>query len=121
MGQHTWFYRDQELRKKEIELWNRLDAHDDGTIWLEDAEIDQINDEITNISKQNDAEYHDLFRTGKRNKDGTYTDDTILSKKDCDKWLEENNDLVSWGEEKVYRKLLNAFWEKYPNGAIDFG
>ncbi len=51
MGQHTWFYRDQELRKKEVELWKRLDAHDEGQIWLEDIEIIQINDEIHNISK----------------------------------------------------------------------
>jgi hypothetical protein len=121
MGQHTWFYRDQELRKKEIELWQRLDAHDDGEIFLEDIEITQINEEIDIIRKQNDAEYHDLFRTGKRNTDRTYTDDKILSKKECNQWLEENKESVSWDDEDVCRKLLNEFWEVYPNGAIDFG
>jgi hypothetical protein len=121
MGQHTWFYKDQELRKKELELWERLDSHEDGDIWLEDIEIIQINYEIDIISKQNDADYHDLFRTDKRNKDGTYTDDIIYSKKECDQWLEENKELVRWGDEEVCRKLLNEFWEKYPKGAIDFG
>jgi len=119
VGQHTWFYRDQELRRKEIELWAKLDAYDNGEIWLDDLELLQINHEINKIRKQNDTEYHDIFRTNKRNEDNTYIDDVILSKANCDEWLEENKDLVNW-EERINRKLLNKFWEKYPNGAIDF-
>ena len=133
MGQHTWFYKDQELRAKEVELWKKLDQHDDGTIWLDDMEIYQINHEIDEIVKSNGAEFHDLFRTGKRNEDGTYTDDVILSKEQCDKWLKDNSDTVSfrhvyWETEEVEAqhraaalKSLNEFWEKYPKGCIDFG
>jgi Zn-finger nucleic acid-binding protein len=121
MGQHTWFHKDQNLLKKEVELYKKVDAHENGEIWLDDLELYQIEQELREITINNEADYHDLFRTHKRNVDGTYTDDVIYSKEECDQWLKDNEHLVTWSYEKEYRKLLNEFWEKYPNGAINFG
>jgi hypothetical protein len=121
MGQHTWFFKDQEILKKEDEIERKLNAHDEGEIDLDYAELNRLEYELDSLLNVYEAEYHDLFRTIKRSEDGSYTDDIILSKDDCDKWLEENCHLVSWGDEEVYRKLLNEFWEKYPNGLIRFG
>lgn len=118
MGQHTWFCKDQDLFKKEQGLYDKIDAHENDKIWLDDLELHQIEHEIDEIHESNKAEYHDLFRTHKRNPDGTYTNDIIHSK---EQWLNDNKHLVSWNDEKVCRKSLNEFWEKYPNGAIYFG
>jgi Zn-finger nucleic acid-binding protein len=120
MGQHIWFHKDQNLLKKEVELYKKVDAHENGEIWLDDLELYQIEQELREITINNEADYHDLFRTHKRNVDGTYTDDVIYSKEECDQWLKDNEHLVTWSYEKEYRKLLNEFWEKYPNGAINF-
>jgi hypothetical protein len=120
MGQHTWFYKNKEERKKELELWEKLDKHDTGEDWLDYLEIDQINNQINLIRKANDSEYHDLFRTNKRNPDRTYTDDSIESEEDCYKWLKDNKEFV-YSYNKEDEKILKEFWTKYPNGAIDFG
>jgi hypothetical protein len=133
MGQHTWFYKNQDLRKKEIELCKKINDHDSGIAWLDDMELYQIEHEIKKIGEDNRAEYHDLFRTNKMDEDGTYTNDVIYSKKECLKWLEDNKESISFKyvyneteeEEAQHRieslKSLNEFWEKYPNGFIDFG
>jgi hypothetical protein len=133
MGQHTWFYKDQGLREKEIELLKKIDDHESDITWLDDLEIYQVEHEIKKIRETNKTEYHDLFRTNKMYEDGTYIDDVIRSKEECNKWLEENKETISFKyfyneteeEEEQHRieslKSLNEFWEKYPNGFIDFG
>ena len=83
MGQHTWFLKSKELYLKQNELYEKLDKFENDEIYLDDLELLQINTEINEIDEQNDAEYHDLFRTSKRNEDGTYIDDVISSKKEC--------------------------------------
>ena len=119
MGQHTWFYKDRKLYEEQQEIYDKLNAHEEGEIWLESEELLQLNHREDEIYRLNEAEYHDLFRTSKRDPDGCYTTDFITSQKDCKKWLEDNKDLISiedWGY-----KLLDKFWNKYPNGVIDFG
>ncbi len=122
MGQHTWFYKDKELREKQIELFEKyLDNFDSNETMLSPSEIDKIYFELAEVSLENETEYHNIFRTSKRKEDNTYIDDVIQSKEECDRWLEENRDTITWEDEVKDYKLLNEFWDKYPNGAIDFG
>ena len=133
MGQHTWFLKSKELYLKQNELYDKLDKFENNEIYLDDLELLQINTEIDEIDEQNDTEYHDLFRTGKRNEDSTYTDDVIFSKKECFEWINKPENLVSFKnchwetdeQEEINRKYcikkLNEFWDKYPNGVIYFG
>lgn len=133
MGQHTWFLKSKELYLKQNELYDKLDKFENNEIYLDDLELLQINTEIDEIDKQNDAEYHDLFRTGKRNEDNTYTDDVIFSKKECFEWIDKHENCVSFKntvfdtDEQVAKykerglKRLKQFWKDYPNGVIYFG
>ena len=133
MGQHTWFLKSKELYLKQNELYDKLDKFENNEIYLDDLELLQINTEIDEIDEQNDAEYHDLFRTGKRNEDSTYIDDVIFSKKECFEWIDKPENLVSFKntifetdeQEKINREYsinkLNEFWDKYPDGVIYFG
>lgn len=133
MGQHTWFKKSKELYLKQNELDEKLDKFENNEIYLDELELLQINTEIDEIDEQNDAEYHDLFRTGKRNEDGTYTDDVLFSRKECFEWIDKPENLVSFKksvfdtdeQEKINRKYsinkLNEFWNKYPDGVIYFG
>ncbi len=81
-------------------------------------EIFQIETRIDEISLLNDADYHDVFRTSKRElNNGEYTLDVIYSKQKCDKWLEDNNQTVYY----MNKEYLEKFWKEFPNGVIDFG
>ena len=133
MGQHTWFLKSKELYLKQNELYEKLYSFEEGEIYLDDMEVYQLNHQIDEIYKENDAEYHDLFRTSKRNGDNTYTDDVIFSRKECFKWIDKPENLVSFKntvfetdeQEKINREYsitkLNDFWDKYPDGVIYFG
>jgi hypothetical protein len=133
MGQHTWFLKDKELYLQQNELYKKLDSFENDEIYLDDLELYQLNSEIDQIDKENEADYHDLFRTSKRNVDGTYTDDVIFSSKECFEWIDKPENLVSFKntmfetdeQERVNRQYsinkLNEFWDKYPNGVIYFG
>jgi hypothetical protein len=133
MGQHTWFLKSKELYLKQNELYEKLDSFEEGEIYLDDMELYQLNHQIDEIDKENDAEYHDLFRTSKRNEDNTYTDDVIFSRKECFEWIDKPKNLVSFKntvfetdeQEKINREYsiskLNEFWDKYPDGVIYFG
>src|SRR5574343_792209 len=130
MGQHTWFLKSKELYLKQNELYEKLDKFENGEIYLDDLELLQLNTEIDEIGEQNDTDYHDLFRTGKRNEDGTYTDDVIFSKKECFEWIDKPENFVSFKntifetdkQEKINREYsinkLNEFWDKYTDGVI---
>ena len=117
MGQHTWCYKNRELYDEEQSLYKALDAHESGERYLDELEIISINSNIDDINELNETDYHDIFRTHKRNIDGTYTDDVIYSKEECDKWLEENKELTS----SLDKELVDLFWKEYPKGVIDFG
>ena len=120
MGQHTWFAKDKNLYLKQQELYKRIDNNvfekDNEIYWLY-KQIDDIESEI-DVTK----EYHDLFRTGKRNINNSYTDDIITSKSECFDWINKDENLVYFNEmtrENVIMRL-NDFWETYPNGIIYF-
>lgn len=115
MGQHTWFKKDKTKYLKVQEIYKKLDDAECGREYLDDLEINQLSNEADKMHNENEAPYHDLFRTNKRNEDGTYTDDVIFSKEECDKWIKDNNIIVT------YPDLLRKFWEDYPNGVIYFG
>lgn len=118
MGLHTWFHKDKTLYDEQTKLFEKLDACEDGKLYLDDLGQLQIHARIDQISELNDAEYHDLFRTSKRNEDGTYTDNIICSKEECYEWL-KNNKHTFFHEE--YRLRLDNFWAEHPNGVISFG
>ncbi len=133
MGMHTWFKKDKVLFLEQRSLYDKIDSHEREEIYLDEAELDQLWHKVNELNKLNDTDYHDLFRTSKRNNDGTYTDDVIFSRKECFAWLEDNKDFVSFRntvfdtDEQIIEnknrsiKMLNEFWEKYPDGVIYFG
>ena len=132
MGQHTWFVKDKLLHRVQQEYYDKLDNHEDGLIYLDDSEIAQLNYEIECIDKFNETDYHDLFRTGKRDPDGQYISDIITSKEECFDWINDPENLVSFKntifdsdeQELINREKsiiwLNEFWDKYPDGLIYF-
>lgn len=115
MGQHTWFTSSKEAYLK----------------------LQELNDEdweaVKTLFSSLKTKYHDLFRTSKRNEDGTYTDDILTSRDETFKWLENNSKYVSYkhtfdetekqeleNKEKCIQ-LINEFWDEYPEGIIYFG
>jgi hypothetical protein len=132
MGQHTWFSKNKQLYLQQEKLYDKIDAHEKNEIYLDEIELLQIESEIDEIDEKNNTDYQDLFRTGKRNSDGTYTDDIIFSRKECFDWIENPENLVSFKntifdtdeQEEINRKRainkLNAFWDEYPDGIIHF-
>lgn len=130
MGMHTWFFKNKTLYDQREELYNKLDSYENGIINLE---IEQLNDQIDQIDEEGETEYHDLFRYGGRNDDGTYSYKIITSESECFKFLEDEKSLISFKmtvfdtdeKENEYRKYsyqkLKEFWNKYPDGVIYFG
>jgi hypothetical protein len=120
MGQHTWFYKSKDLYLKQNELYEKLDAHDEGIIYLDELELLQISTEIDKIEIDNKAKHHDLFRTSKRNEDRSYIDDTLFSKEECFDWISKNIEFVYLYDEKSREELIE-FWNENPHGVITFG
>jgi len=133
MGQHTWFRKDKETYLKLNEIYDKLYKHETGEEWLDDLDILHLESESSDLYDQNETDYHDLFRTSKRNEDGTYTDDVLFSYEETLKWMEDNKEHVSFSHtvfdspEKIEEnkkwcfQKLREFWAEYPNGVIDFG
>lgn len=117
MGLHTWFYKNNKLYKENEKLYNDLDKHEKDEIYLDEFEVRQIQLRIDEIDEKNDVEFHDCFRTNKREQDNSYTTDIIYSENECNKWLIDNSDLIYY----MNKDSLNEFWNKYPDGVIDFG
>ena len=68
-----------------------------------------------------DAGLHDVFRIG------DYPEDELLSFEETLQFLERNNDKIFWGSspdhigrEEVIKRL-KEFWDKNPDGLIEFG
>lgn len=116
MGQHTWFCKSSALYKERSELYEKLGQHENFEIYLDDIEVLQIETKIDEIEKLNETDFHDCFRTSKRELNGQYTQDVIYSKQECDKWIEDNKDTI-YSMDKDY---INKFWNEYPDGVIYF-
>lgn len=118
MGQHTWFYKEKDKYLKMLELYEKeekVENYEDG---YNELDAQAFYEESKKLREENEAAYHDCFRTSKRNEDGTYIDDVvILSKEDCDIWLENNRETIY----SMDRESLDKFWEEHPNGVICFG
>jgi hypothetical protein len=99
------------------ELYAKLDKHESGEEWLDDLDLQHIRYEIDELDEINKTDYHDMFRTSKRNADNTYTDDVLFSKQECDNWLEENSETIYYMD----KDYLDRFWNEYPDGVIYFG
>jgi hypothetical protein len=131
MGLHTWFYKNKFLYKEREQLYIKIDKHDNGDIHLDYLELNYLHNRCSDIDDLIETDYHDLFRTNKREVDGQYTNDVIYSKEQCDKWILENEVDFShtiFDTPEQIEKLkefsliqLNKFWEEYPHGCIDFG
>ena len=126
MGQHTWFVKSKAAYLEQEELYERLENDYTGEFSYD------LNVDINKIEKENNAEYHDLFRTSKRNLDGTYTSDTLSSLAETLEWISnpENHvtfrrtvfdtQLVELKYQEEALEKLKEFWEKYPEGLIYF-
>ena len=117
MAQHTWFSRDKKIYDKIVSIEKRIEDHENDLKFLDDLEIYQLRSELSDLHKKGDTEFHDCFRTSKRESDGDYCKDVIYSEVECDKWLDENKETVY----QIDKVRLSQFWKKYPNGVIYFG
>ena len=127
MGQHTWFVKSKTIYLELEELYNKLEADYTGEFSY-DLQV-----EINKLEEENKTDYHDLFRTGKRSDDGTYTDVTLDSLVETLKYLLDPENKISFKRtvfdtKKVELKYqdealekLQEFWKKYPEGLIYFG
>lgn len=127
MGLHTWFVKSKAAYLEQEELYEKLDNDYTGEFSYD------LNVEINRIEKGNNAEYHDLFRTSKRNEDGTYTSDILSSLSETLVYILNPENNVSFKhtvfdtqlQELKYQEealeKLQEFWEKYPDGLIYFG
>lgn len=133
MGCHTWFYKDKILLNRQLELLNKKYMHELGKIYLEYEELMQLDFEIEGIRRKIETPYHDLFRTSKRNPDGSYINVLLFSFKDCLHFINDPNNKVTFKhtvwesdeQEELNKKksmdLLREFWWNYPDGVIKFG
>ena len=133
MGQHTWFVKSKELYFKQIDLYDKKDKYEDSEIYLDETELLLIESQISDLEEKNETIYHDVFRTGKRNKDDTYYDGIISSRKECFEFIEDENNFVSFKRtihetdeqeninKKIAYKRLDEFWGEFPDGLIYFG
>ncbi|XAI97330.1 hypothetical protein [Leptolyngbya phage Lbo-JY46] len=117
MGQHTWFYKEKDKYLKMNELFEKADKAENYEDGYDELDAQSFYRQAEKLSEENESDYHNCFRTSKRNKDGTYTNDVIYSKKECDEWLESNKEFVY----SLDRESLDRFWDEYPNGVIEFG
>lgn len=118
MGQHTWFIKDKELLKERNSLYDKLEKSDSYEEWMDEVDYRLIEERIEEIDALIDCDdFHDCFRTNKRNEDKTYIDEIIWSFEECIQWLKDNKEFV-YSLNMAYVKF---FWSKYPNGAIYFG
>lgn len=117
MGQHTWFYKEKDKYLKMLELYEKTEKAENYEDGYDESDAEVFYEESRKLREENEAEYHDCFRTSKRNDDRTYVDDVILGKEECDKWLENNKETIYF----LDKESLDKFWEEYPNGVIHFG
>jgi len=120
MGLHTWFLKSKELYLKQQILEDTLGFLELDDNCCENPEYFKLFQEIDDIEEENEADYHDLFRTNKRNDDGTYINEIFFSKKECFDWINNPKNEVYYQSKEDNLKQLNEFWEKYPNGVIFF-
>lgn len=127
MGQHTWFVKSKAVYLEIGELYKQLEEDYTGEFSY------NLQVEIDKLEEENKTEYHDLFRTGRRNEDGTYIDVTLDSLVETLKYLLDPENKVSFKRtifdtkevELKYQdealEKLQEFWKKYPEGLIYFG
>ena len=65
--------------------------------------------ELHNKVLYKSVDFHDIFRVG------NYPEDVLLSLDDTKQFIKDNDCT------DISEKLINEFWEKYPNGMIHFG
>lgn len=118
MGQHTQCYKSKTRYDELQSMYDTLNKVDSWVVYMDPADKYALEASIDRLYHESkDDKYWDVFRTNKRNPDGTYTDDIIHGKDECDKWLVDNKDLVY----SMDRDRLNKFWDEYPDGVITFG
>jgi len=124
LGQHTRFDSSAEVHEAIIKI---EDALYDIIMYHPNTEQQRellrvIDRAKQKISVETETDYYDVFRTSKRNEDGSYTDDKITSKEECFEWINEPNNKVffPYGKERAIEQL-NEFWDEYPDGIIYFG
>lgn len=115
--QNTWCYSDKKIYFKVKELYQKIYDNDNHITKLNEKELNSIWKKIEHYDELIKTNFNNCFITTKRKNDGTYIDDVITSKKECIEWIENNKKYIS----KIDLYKVNEFWDKYPNGVIDFG
>ena len=118
MGQHTFFYKDANTLRNKAKLEKILNGLIERYGVLSppkevESVIKRVSDEIDELD-ENENLTRDLFRTGKRNPDGTYYEKDLLSKEEVFQFMEENKETIFYFDKEGF----DEFWEKNPNGAV---
>lgn len=107
MGQHTWCYKSKQIQKEMDEIYDEYEKTSDSSI-LE--KYDELFD-------SNESEFHDIFRTWKKQEDDTYLEIQLNSREETLRWIDENMEFIDY----LNIDKVNEFWDKYPDGFIEFG
>lgn len=113
MGQHTWCSKHIKLYKA-CHLLDDLEEPDSGMPEEITSKVIEINLDLWGISS---SEYHDVFRSFKKESDDSYCEDIITSREACEAYLEENKKYIF----NINKEQIDAFWDEYPSGVISFG
>ena len=116
-SQKTFFYSDKKTYLKVMDLYQKIYDNDSKLISLSERDLNSIWKKIEHYEDLIYTEYKNCFISRKRKSDGSYIDDVIFSKKECIKWIEDNKSTISI----INLNKIDEFWDKYPNGVIDFG
>jgi hypothetical protein len=114
--QNTWFYSDRKVFFKVKDLYIKLSDNEDDKS-LSDSELNEIFKKIDYYESLISTDFHNCFITTKRNENGTHIDDIILSRQECIEWIQKNKSTIT----KIDSNKIEEFWDRYPNGVIDFG
>ena len=114
--QNTWFYSDRKVYFQIKALYQELFENDQNAS-LSDLEVNEIFNKIDYYEHLIMTDFNNCFISSKRNENGYHIDDIILSREECIEWIENNKSTIS----KIDLNKINQFWDKYPNGVIDFG
>ena len=108
MGQHTWFLKNKTDFFREKQISDLLEKHE-----VQEIHVDnylELDSEFWNLHDSNKTEYHDIFRTNKRNTDNSYIEVELFSYDETVKWIEENEETIyhSFDSKELIALLKNS-------------
>jgi hypothetical protein len=102
----------------------------EGYLKIYERQLRMVKNGLCNVAVMNKQPEHSYYREGKgffinceqhsnQFRIGGYPEDEIFSKEECMKFIEKNKDKIQFFEQTY--EWLDEFWNKYPDGFMNFG